>query len=87
MRWRRVRCGERGGVVSTSCGKVKEVGRRDRQGGEWSSAEEVRYVGSNGVGEVSSSDLVQVRVRVRVRGRERMGGSLARQREGQSEWV
>ena len=71
--------------MSASCGKVKEVGRRDRQGGEWSSAEEVRYVGSNGVGEVSSSDLVQVRVRVRVR--ERMGGSLARQREGQSEWV
>ena len=58
MRWRRVRCGERGGVVSASCGKVKEAGRRDRQGGEWSSAEEVRYAGSSGVSEVSSSDLV-----------------------------
>ena len=71
--------------MSASCGKVKEAGRRDRQGGEWSSPEEVRYAGSNGVSKVSSSDLVQVRVRVRVR--ERMGGSLARQREGQSEWV
>ena len=47
----------------------------------------MRYAGSNGVGEVSSSDLVQVRVRVRVRVRERMGGGLARQREGKSEWV
>ena len=47
----------------------------------------MRYAGSNGVGEVSSSDLVQVRVRVRVRVRERMGGGLARQKEGKSEWV
>ena len=73
--------------MSASCGKVKETRRRDRQGGEWSSTEEVRYAGSNGVGEVSSSDLVQVRVRVRVRVRERMGGGLARQKEGKSEWV
>ena len=52
-----------------------EGGREERRrGGEWS-----------GSGEVSSSGLVHMRVKVMVR--ERMGGGLARQREGKSEWI
>ena len=39
--------------MSARCGKVKEAGRKDQRGGEWSGAEEVRYKKSS-VGEVSS---------------------------------
>ena len=74
MRWRRVRQGEGGGATFAGCSKVREAGRRDQRGGEWS-----------GSGEVSSSGLVHMRVKVMVR--ERMGGGLARQREGKSEWI
>ena len=74
MRRRRAQRGKGGGVVSAGYGKVREAGRRNQRGGEWS-----------GSGEVSSSGLVHVRVKVMVR--ERMGGGLARQREGKSEWV
>ena len=43
MRWKRAWQGEGGAVASASCSKVKEVGRKDQQGGEWSGASEVRY--------------------------------------------
>ena len=74
MRWRRARRGEGGGAAFAGYGKVREAGRRDQRGGEWS-----------GSGEVSSSGLVHMRVKVMVR--ERMGSGLARQREGKSEWI
>ena len=50
MRWRRAWQGEGGVAVSARCGKVKEAGRKDQQGGEWSSTGEVRYAKSSGVG-------------------------------------
>ena len=74
MKWRRARRGEGGGAAFVGYGKVREAGRRDQRGGEWSRS-----------GEVSSSGLVHMRVKVMVR--ERMGGGLARQREGKSEWI
>ena len=43
MRWRRAWQGEGGAAVSVGCGKVKEAGRKDQRGGEWSGADEVRY--------------------------------------------
>ena len=67
VRWRRVRRGEGGGAAFAGCGKVREARRRDRRGGEWSRADEVRCAGSSGAGEVSSNDLVRVILRVRVR--------------------
>ena len=39
--------------MSVGCYKVKEAGRKDQRGGEWSGADEVRYKESS-VGEVSS---------------------------------
>ena len=61
---------------------MKEVGRKDRRGGEWSGTGEVRYARSNDAGEVSNNDLARVRVRVG----ERMGGSLG-ENERVREWV
>ena len=84
MRWRRAWRGEGGAAVSAGCGKVKEAGRKDQRGGEWNSTDEVRYARSNGIGEMISSSLAQVRVRVRVR--ERMGGGLG-ENERVREWV
>ena len=49
-----------------------------------SSVGEVRYAGSSGTGEMSSSGFAQVRVRVRVR--ERMKGGLG-ENERVREWV
>ena len=51
---------------------------------ELSSVGEVRYAGSSGTGEMSSSGFAQVRVRVRVR--ERMGGGLGENKRVR-EWV
>ena len=65
---------------------MKEVGRKDRRGGEWSGTGEVRYARSSGAGEVSSNSLAHVRVRVRVRMRERMGGGMG-ENERVKEWV
>ena len=66
-------------MASAGYGKVRKARRKDRRGGEWSGAGEVRYARSSSADEMSSNDLVRVRVR------ERMGGNLARQSE--SEWV
>ena len=41
MRWRRARRGEGGGAAFASYGKVREAGRRDQRGGEWSGSGEV----------------------------------------------
>ena len=41
-------------MVSVGCGKVKEAGRKDQRGGEWSGAGEVRYARSSDVNEVRS---------------------------------
>ena len=41
-------------MASAGCGKVKEAGRKDQRGGEWSGASEVRYTRSSDVGEVRS---------------------------------
>ena len=55
---------------------MKEAGRKDQRGREWSGADEVRYAKSSGAGKVSNNGTGKVRVRVRVRVMERMGGSF-----------
>ena len=55
MRRRRAWRGEGGATASAGCGKVKEAGRKDQRGGEWSDAGEVRYARSSDAGKVSSS--------------------------------
>ena len=43
VRWRRAWWGEGGATTFAGCGTVKEAGRKDQWGGEWSGAGEVRY--------------------------------------------
>ena len=43
VRWRRAWWSEGGAATFAGCGTVKEAGRKDQWGGEWSGAGEVRY--------------------------------------------
>ena len=43
MKWRRAWRGEGGAAAFAGYDKVKEAGRKDQRGGEWSGVSEVRY--------------------------------------------